>query len=312
MVPIKQDYFDYRFDPAVLREIRTKLNLSQAKLAEMLDVPPNTLSRWEIGATFPDARALAAIYSIAKNKNITPNFFKKHGNSSPKKQKTKLLLAWDFQNLGLDANCINEEWGYMKKYLDLFHSDSKGHRILRAYSSPNQRNATEILEGLNFDIREGYFDADSQLIRDSMADCQINPNKWEYIIITADGDYEHMLKDMQSMGVATYIWSSEQCSEKLRNAIDHEHFVNWDAPNVIVTCMEVIKGLKGKVISRANFGILCKKELDSQQLYPNDVGFSRKNPYGSLLRWLERRGIISITEKKGRSDSISIVMHDKP
>ena len=182
MVPIKQEYYKYRFDPDVLRVIRAKLSLSQAKLAEMLDVPPNTLSRWETGATAPDARALAAIYSIAKKKDITPEFFKKQSEHRPKKQWTKMLLAWDFQNAGLDAKDVNEEWEYMNKYLNLFHPDSRAYRILRSYSSPNQNSATEILRSLKFDVKEGYFDADSQLIRDSMVECENSPEKWEYIL----------------------------------------------------------------------------------------------------------------------------------
>lgn len=312
MVPIKQEYYEYRFDPDVLRVIRTKLRLSQAKLAEMLDVPPNTLSRWETGATAPDARALAAIFSIAKNKDITPEFFKKQSEHQPKKQRTKILLAWDFQNVGMDEEDVNEEWGYMNKYLNLFHPDSRAYRILRAYSSPNQRGATEILRSLKFDVREGYFDADSQLIRDSREECENGPEKWEFILLADDGDYEQMLKDMQSAGVVVYLWGSDHCSETLQNAVPQENFMNWNAPYVIETCMDVIRGLKGKPISRAHFGNLCKVALDSEECYPDEVGFSRRNPYGSLLRWLERRGVISVTEETGKSDAISIVVQGKP
>ena len=312
MVPIKQEYYEYRFDPSVLRVVRTKLNLSQAKLAEMLDVPPNTLSRWETGATAPDARALAAIYSIAKNKDIAPVFFKKQGESRLRKQKTKMLLAWDFQNVGMDAKDTNEEWEYMIKYLNLFHPDSRAYRILRAYSSPTQQNAAEILGKLKFDVREGYFDADSQLIRDSWGDCENSPEKWEFILVADDGDYTQMLKDLQASGVDTYLWASEECSERLRNAVKNDHFVHSDTPYVVITCMDVIRGLRGKPISRGQFGNLCKEALDEEECYPDEVGFSRRNPYGSLLRWLERRGVITVNEVFGKTDMISIVVQGKP
>lgn len=311
MVPIKQEYYEYRFDPSALRVVRTKLSISQAKLAEMLDVPPNTLSRWETGATAPDARALAAIYSIARNKDITPVFFKKQGERKPRKQKTKMLLAWDFQNAGMDAEDTNEEWGHMIKYLNLFHADSRASRILRAYSSPNQRNAAEILGKLKFDVREGYFDADSQLIRDSRGECENNPEKWEFILVADDGDYTQILKDLQASGVDTYLWASDECSEILQSAVDQEHFISWNAPYVIVTCMDVIRGLKGKPISRGHFGNLCKEALDEEECYPDEVGFSRRNPYGSLLRWLERQGVIAVNEVSGKTDMISITIQGK-
>ena len=114
------------------------------------------------------------------------------------------------------------------------------------------------------------------------------------------------------MGVAAYVWGSDQCSDTLKNVVDQEHFMNWNAPYVIKTCIDVIRGLKGKPISRAHFGNLCKAELESEDCYPDDVGFSRRNPYGSLLRWLERREIISVTEEVGKSDTISIVVQGKP
>lgn len=311
MVPIKQEYYEYRFDPDELRKIRTKLSLSQAKLAEMLDVPPNTLSRWETGATAPDAHRLAAIYSIGRKKGFTAEFFKTHGEHRIKKQKTKMLLAWDFQNLGLDAGDVEEEWEYINKYLNRFHPDSRAYRILRAYSSPNQHSATEILRNLKFDVREGFFDADSQLIRDSREECESSPNKWEFVLIADDGDYEQMLRDMQAAGVVAYLWGSDQCSERIQNVLPQENFVNWNAPYVIEICMDVIRGLKGKPISRARFGSLCKNALEPEECYPDEVGFSRRNPYGSLLRWLERRGVISVTEETGKSDAISIVVQDK-
>ncbi|MEL7563112.1 helix-turn-helix transcriptional regulator [Dehalogenimonas sp. 4OHTPN] len=73
MTPTKQGKYEFSGDALV--EIRKGLGITQTKMAEMLDVPPNTLSRWETGVTVPDAESLASIYSLAKEKGISPIFF---------------------------------------------------------------------------------------------------------------------------------------------------------------------------------------------------------------------------------------------
>ena len=74
MAPIKQGLYEFRKDSLI--EIRKELGVSQGKMAEILGVPANTLSRWETGATIPDAGSLASIYSLARDHGIdTPSFF---------------------------------------------------------------------------------------------------------------------------------------------------------------------------------------------------------------------------------------------
>ena len=79
-MPVNPDDFEYRFSPESLVEIRERLGLSQAKLAERLKVPVNTLSRWERSDTTPDANALAAIHSIAVKGGLKPEFFQRSTN----------------------------------------------------------------------------------------------------------------------------------------------------------------------------------------------------------------------------------------
>ena len=81
-------------------------------------------------------------------------------------------------------------------------------------------------------------------------------------------------------------------------------------PYVVITCVDVIKKLKGKQITRSKFGQMCKDALDKEEIYPDEVGFSRKNPYGSLLRWLVAKGVVTVNEIGGKSDKISIVTQE--
>lgn len=74
MTPINEGMYEFKNDSLI--EIRKRMGISQSKMAEFLGVPANTLSRWETGTTVPDAGALAAIYSLAKDKGIdNPSFF---------------------------------------------------------------------------------------------------------------------------------------------------------------------------------------------------------------------------------------------
>ena len=79
-MPLNPNTFEYEFSPGALVEIRERLGLSQAKLAGQLDLPSNTISRWERGETAPSANYLAAIYSISKREGLDPTFFKRRPN----------------------------------------------------------------------------------------------------------------------------------------------------------------------------------------------------------------------------------------
>ena len=312
MAPIRPEDYEYIFDHARLKAIRDKMGLSQAKVAEMLDVPVNTLSRWENGVTSPDAKSLAAIYSIAKQQGIGAEFFKRRTQQKTKAGKTKLLLAWDFQNESLKADDLEEEWDTMLDYIDLLFPGTKAFRVFRAYTSPHQYEAKSVLQSLDFEVSEGIFDADSQLIKDTVEDCTTNPKKWIFILASDDGNYVQMLKYLKETGVEVYIWGSDECSNSLQDAVDDEHFIPWNVPFVVTSCTEVIRELNGKAVSRSQFGSMCHDALEEDEIYPDNVGFSRRNPYGSLLRWLERHEIIKVTEVGGKKDNIRIAMQGKP
>ena len=134
-MPVIPNDFEYQFSPSALREIRESLSLSQAQMAKRLNLPTNTVSRWERGETNPDANSLAAVYSIAAGAGLEPVFFRKGGEmvsptkrrEAPQKplngrrvlnrQRTKLQFAWDFQNVPLDADQAYDAWFYMEKFL---------------------------------------------------------------------------------------------------------------------------------------------------------------------------------------------------
>jgi transcriptional regulator with XRE-family HTH domain len=321
MAPIKPELYDYYFDRAVIADIRKKLGLSQAKLADLLDVPVNTLSRWEANATTPDADTLAAIYAIAKQHNLSPNFFKRRASmTQASKQRTKLVLAWDFQNLALKVDEIGEEWEYMNRYLDLLFPATRANRVLRAYCSvpnggvlpvfygPSTPSVKGTFEALRFEVFEGYYDADSQLVKDSLRECSADPLKTIFILASKDGDYAEFLKELRRIGVDVYIWSEgDEISQTLESSIEDGNLILWDRPYLVVECVGAIRELKSKPVTRGTIGQYLRERLEEHEIYPQDVGFSRRNPYGSLLTWLESHGVLEVRTVK-EPDLISIKM----
>ena len=73
----------YRFSPRSLIGLRRTLGITQAQMADLLGVPANTVSRWETSLTVPDAQSLAAIYSVAMEYQVQPNFFQLDAPASP-------------------------------------------------------------------------------------------------------------------------------------------------------------------------------------------------------------------------------------
>ena len=88
MTPIKQGLYEFRRDSLI--DLRNSLGINQGKMAELLNVPANTLSRWETGATVPDAESLAAFYSLAQDHgSISPSFFGVRSQSLEVKMSSK-------------------------------------------------------------------------------------------------------------------------------------------------------------------------------------------------------------------------------
>ena len=307
MVSIREGHFDYQFKKETMVSVRKKMGLSQAKLADQLGVPVNTVSRWETGTNTPDAHALAAIYSLAKSQGMSPQFFVRRPDAKAvQKQRTKLVVAWDFQNRALKAEDVRDEWEYMWKYIGLLFPVARSSRLLVTYVTPNQWEARDQLEQLGFRVEESYFDADSQLIQDSLTECEKRPKKTVFILATNDGNYAEFLRELRDIGVDVYLWATDEASERLTRAVPTDHFIHWDAPFVVVECVSVIKKMKEQPIGRGEFGAMCKKALDEYEYFPEDVGFSRRNPYRSLLRWMETHGVVDVVPAGGKANKVSI------
>lgn len=266
-MPVRPGSFEYRFSPDALKQARDRLGLSQAKLAARLDLPVNTISRWERGETTPDAHSLAAIYSIAKERGLEPEFFKKgvgmatatrkkplqplNGRIVLNRQRTRLVLAWDFQNVALEAGEAFDEWFYMDKFLDIaFPSVDKWE--LRAYASWQHNEAVKNLRYVK--LEQTYFDADAQISREVRNLCGVQQSYWSQpsidpkdtvlVLVSKDGDFADLLNEVRQAGVDVYLWSPPGCSRDLQDAVKRDNIIPWDHPCLTVS-EDNLKRLRG-------------------------------------------------------------------
>ena len=257
-MPVRPGSFEYRFSPEALKRVRDRLDLSQAKLAARLDLPVNTISRWERGETTPDAHSLAAIYSLAKERGLEPEFFQKgvgmatatrkkppeplNGRVVLNRQRTRLVMAWDFQNVALDAAEAFDVWFYMDKFLDIaFPSVDKW--VLRAYASWQHNEAVKTLRYI--ELEQTYFDADAQISREVRNLCGIQNSYWSQpsidpkdtvlVLVSKDGDFADLLNEVRQAGVDVYLWAPPGCSRELQGAVNKTNIIPWNHPRRVVS-----------------------------------------------------------------------------
>ena len=262
-MPVIPGDFEYRFSPSALREVREHLGLSQAQIAKRLNLPTNTVSRWERGETSPDANSLAAIYSIATGAGLEPVFFRKGGDmvSSTKRrqdpqkplngrrvlnrQRTRLAMMWDFQNVPLDADEAFDAWFYMDKFLDIAFP-SVDEWDLKVYISWQHNEAVKDLRYL--DVSHVGYNADSQIEQDVRSFCNLrDPGIWlgqgqdhdpkdtVLIFVSKDGDFADLLYEADQASIDVYLWAPPGCSTDLLGAVRKDHIIPWNHPCILVS-----------------------------------------------------------------------------
>ena len=78
-----------------------------------------------------------------------------------------------------------------------------------------------------------------------------SPEKTIFILVSKDGDYINLLKELKRIGVDVYIWSeTDEISDRLKASVEDSNLIPWDKPYVVDQCIDVIKELKGKPVKR--------------------------------------------------------------
>ena len=319
MTPVRPDLFEFEFDPLAIRSTRNRLQLSQAALADWLDIPVNTISRWETGATTPDAKALAALWSIANLRGIEPEFFKRRIERGMN-QRTELIVFWEYPLNQFDWDATEEDWHYMKDYIGIrFPNAASGvegviyrnsgyglgsHYEFLDYSGqhPRHRLANEGLE-----IKDAMLGRPYELALDLVTAYSENPHNKILILAINNRNFVPFIQELVDANIDVYIMpTTDDCPEELLDAVPSDHVIHRDEPFVVAECVKVIDALKGEPIARSEFGNQCKDRLNDDGIFPQDVGFSRRNPYGSVLRWLEANGVVRVVPTSGKDNRVRI------
>lgn len=210
MAPVKPGHF--KFDPGSIAQVRNRLGLSQKKLAARLGVPANTLSRWETGATTPDADSLAAIYSVAAKQGLSIQFFRKRSKAAKvAKDRTRLLVFWDFQTLRTSASHVRKADEAIRQELGARFpavSDSS----FKAFSYPSDSQATDGLMELGWGVWEDTEGLSDDIISQSKSDCGHEPEDTILVLLTHPGRDElaDLVGELKSKGVAVYLMAPER------------------------------------------------------------------------------------------------------
>ena len=143
MVPAKPQ--GYKFSPGSIVALRKRLGLSQGQMADRLGIAQNSLSRWETGATTPDAKSMATIYSVGAEEGIMPSFFVKEAVKEPVEVRDTALVYWDIQNLAPSHLNVDEWDGFIKSEVKR-RVPQVDRKLLKAFSNPTHQLATNQLE----------------------------------------------------------------------------------------------------------------------------------------------------------------------
>ena len=181
------------------------MKLKQKKMAEMLGVPANTLSRWENGATTPDAVSLAAIYSLAKEHGMTAEFFQpRKSRSKTKKQRDRVSTMWDLNSMNFSPYQIRE--------IDAWITDQIRTRFgnphlewFKVFAKPGQRASIEVLAELDWDVWEHTKDIENELVSHAKSDCGQKPNETIFVMIGRHNAYVELLDELTDWGVDVYV-----------------------------------------------------------------------------------------------------------
>ena len=223
MAPVTPRSFE--FNPASIASLRNRLKLKQTKMAELLGVPANTLSRWETGVTKPDAESLAAIYSIAQERGASVDFFERATKAKSKTTKSlRVAILVDFQNLGVSAKNVSKFNKHVRETVQRFLPNQK-HSLFWAFVSPNQAGAA--LKQNGWKVKEGSGNWDKDIIQQAKAYCGEDPNSTALVLITKDGDFAQLVKDLKGKGVQVYLMAPVNPSNKLLNAVDKKYRMPW-------------------------------------------------------------------------------------
>ena len=233
MTPIKTGRYEYR--PSSLIQLRQKLKLKQKEMAKLLEIPPNTLSRWENGASTPDAESLAAIYSIAMEKKVKPEFFHRtQATAKQTKGRSRLIVLWDFQYVAVSSQQLDEIVDWVDGQLNKRFGRAS-YRLFKAFAWGHQSSTTDELAEKGWRVFEDNQDLIGDIHVQAKSDCGHDPEDTTVVLIALHEEYAGLVAELKKQNVRVYlITPPNNYDESLVNVVGRRRWIplpnNYSTP----------------------------------------------------------------------------------
>ncbi|MCE2469512.1 MAG: helix-turn-helix transcriptional regulator [Dehalococcoidia bacterium] len=233
MVPVTPGAFV--FDPGALVKIRSALGLSQVAMAARLGVPQNSVSRWETGATTPDADTLAAVFSLAQETGLMVTFFK---NAEKRESNPAPALAacyWDVTTLPVPEDEVGKANNLLIELVEK-HAHGAERVLLKAFSNLQSKHTAdlqsghtdELLERLGWRVWKDSSNWREEISKQILSDIGHAPDRTVVFLASAEAILRDTVEEARRCGASVYVVTPRNllrnCSWKMTG---EEWFIEW-------------------------------------------------------------------------------------
>ena len=143
-------------------------------------------------------------------------------------KRSRLLVMWDFQNLGVPAWEVPQVNAWIRKELDT-RFPATSYQRFKAFSHPSQSAAVDVLQDSGWRAWEDTEDMDEEMDNQSRSDCGQDPKDTILVLVTRDGDFVELVNDLKTEGVLVYLISPTDVNRKLMNAFGGNQWIPMNA-----------------------------------------------------------------------------------
>ena len=163
-----------------------------------------------------------------------------------------LVVQWDHQNMGLNADDIADFNSELREYIQLIFPEIDSVKAT-AYLSANNWNVGNALGQAGFEVKSSYFNVDRQLIQEGQNSFELpqetdlstvlvphaftsypgallahnqqwlDPGHAVYVLISNDGGYADFLGRLKRAGIETFVCGYTSCSQQLVKAVGSDY-----------------------------------------------------------------------------------------
>ena len=116
---------------------------------------------------------------------------------------------WDFQNIGIATQQVESVNSTIRSEINKRFAGAS-HRLFKAFASLDQSSATDSLQNLGWRVWEDDEDLDEEIVAQAKSDCGHDPEDTVLVLITQDGDYLDLIRELRRDGVEVHLYTRQQ------------------------------------------------------------------------------------------------------